>query len=122
MSGTANEFDETAANSPDRKDSDGTQQSSTAGVGGAIHSESGDNPAGVQDEPVLEQNAATTQDQIAGIVAQTRADLGSETDERYAEVLRQRLEDAGIQMTDDDVQSLSGEASPGSSGSGGGGV
>ncbi|HEX5729795.1 hypothetical protein [Microbacterium sp.] len=96
--------------------------SSTAGVGGAVHSESGDDGTGVQDEPVLEQNAATTQDQIAGIVAQTRADLGSETDERYAEVLRQRLEDAGIQMTDADVQSLSGEASPGPSGGGGSGV
>lgn len=120
MSGTAGGPDQTAANSADRKDSDGTRQSSTAGVGGAIHSESSDDPAGVQDEPVLEQNAATTQDQIAGIVAQTRADLGSETDERYAEVLHQRLEDAGIQMTDEDVRSLSGEASPGPSGSGGG--
>jgi hypothetical protein len=123
MSGTANEFENPGGNYPDRKDSggiepDGVEQRSDSGVGGAVHHET-DDSNGVQDEPVLEQNAATTQEQIDGIIAQTRADLGGESNDRYAEVLNQRLTDAGIQITDEDLQKLAGRAT---SGSGGGGV
>ena len=123
MSGTSNEFDDPGANYPDNSEADGVQpgpaeQRSDAGVGGEVHHESGD-ASNVQDEPLLDQNSTTTQEQIQGIVAQTRADLGGESDDRYAEVLRQRLEDAGIQMTDEDRQRLAGKANPTS---GGGGV
>jgi 3-oxoacyl-ACP reductase-like protein len=116
MSGTANEFDEPGGNYPDREGTDGAsahaaEQRSDAGVGGKVHDE-GDGrnvPASseaVQDEPVLEQNNATTQDKLDGIAAQTRVDLGDESQDRYEEVLRQRLDDAGIQLSDDEVSKL----------------
>lgn len=75
-------------------------------VGGALHDDAVDAGAEVQDEPVLAQNAASIEDKLEGIAAQTRLDLGDESDERYQEVLRQRLTDAGIDLTDDDVRSL----------------
>jgi hypothetical protein len=122
MSGTANEFENPGANHPDRKDTEGVQpapaeQRSDAGVGGAVN-RSDDAPRGeeTQDEPVLAQNQATRQEKIDGIVAQTRVDLGGETDERYAEVLRQRFVDSGIEMTDEDRQRLAGDVNPRSGG------
>lgn len=72
-----------------------------------------------QDEPVLEQNNATTSDKLDGIAAQTRMDLGDESHDRYQEVLRQRLSDAEISLTDDEVSAL---ARRSASGAGGGGV
>ncbi|MCR2764543.1 hypothetical protein NQ152_13610 [Microbacterium sp. zg.B48] len=125
MSGTANEFENPGANHPDRRDQEGVQpdpaeQRSDAGVGGAVN-QSDDAPRRqeTQDEPVLAQNQASRQEKIDGLVAQTRVDLGGESDERYSEVLRQRLEDAGIEMTDEDRQRLARDANPSS---GGGGV
>jgi hypothetical protein len=100
-------------------------------VGGALHDDAnpqatGQQDAGkaassesVQDEPVLEQNNASTSDKLDGIVAQTRVDLGDESHERYEEVLRQRLSDAGIAQTDAEVSEL---ARRSAAGSGGGGV
>jgi 3-oxoacyl-ACP reductase-like protein len=128
MSGTANEFENPGGNYPDRQDTDGApaqpaDQRSDAGVGGKVYDEGdGRNAAAsgeaVQDEPVLEQNNATTQDKLDGIAAQTRVDLGDESQDRYEEVLRQRLDDAGIQLTDDDVSKLARRS--GDAGSGGG--
>ena len=124
MSGTANEFENPGGNYPDRKDTDGAQpdaaeQRSDAGVGGAVHHEGGDGSepsAGeaVQDEPVLEQNNATTQEKLDGIAAQTRVDLGEESHDRYEEVLRQRLNDSDIQLTDEDVSKLARRSAGGS--------
>jgi len=133
MSGTANEFENPGAHHPDRQDTDDVQpdpatQRSDAGVGGAVnHSDDAERsadegtagyPGRTQDEPVLQQNQATDQERIDGIVAQTRADLGDESDERYAEVLRQRLEDSGIPMSDEDRQRLAQRANPRSSSEG----
>jgi hypothetical protein len=128
MSGTANEFENPGANYPDRKDVDGAEpdasaQRSDAGVGGAVHEESGGSRSEeVQDEPVLEQNAASTQDKLDGIAAQTRVDLGDESQERYEEVLRQRLTDSDIQITDDEVSALARRSSPAGGDGGGAGV
>lgn len=109
-----------AANADDVRP-DAARQPSDAGVGGAVHQDSGEpgGPEATQDEPVLEQNQASTQEKLDGIAAQTRADLGGESDDRYEEVLRQRLDDAGIDLTDDEVRKLTQRSSPGS---GGGGV
>lgn len=87
-------------------------------VGGAVHQESGSTtgPEEVQSEPVLEQNNASIEEKLDGISAQTRVDLGDESQERYEEVLRQRLTDADIQLTDDDVSDLARRASPGAGG------
>lgn len=125
MSGTANEYDSPGANYPDREDVAGVEpepaeQRSDAGVGGAIHDDAAADAdvQPVQNEPVLEQNLASNQERIDGIVAQTRSDLGGESDDRYAEVLRQRLRDADIEMTDEDRQRLAEKANPGSGGGG----
>ena len=72
-----------------------------------------------QDEPVLAQNHATVQEKLDGIADQTRMDLGVESHDRYEEVLRQRLTDSDIQLTDDDVSAL---ARRSASSAGGGGV
>ena len=124
MSGTAHEFENPGGNYPDRQDTDAApadpaEQRSDAGVGGAVHHEGGESDApapgeAVQDEPVLEQNNATTQEKLDGIAAQTRVDLGDESHERYEEVLRQRLNDSDIQLTDDDVTKLARRSSGGS--------
>jgi hypothetical protein len=123
MSGTTNEFENPAGNHPDRGNDASTQpadaeQRSDAGVGGAVHHESGDANApakgeAVQDEPVLAQNNATTQEKLDGIAAQTRVDLGDESHDRYEEVLRQRLNDSDIQLSDDDVSKLARRSSGG---------
>lgn len=51
---------------------------------------------------VLHQHSAPDHEKIAGILAQTRVDLGGESVERYAEVLDQRFLDAGLDVSDDD--------------------
>ena len=116
MSGTTNEFADPGGNYPDTDDSksataDPVAHRSDAGVGGAVVDESSPStkaPDGgaTQDEPALEQNDRTTQDQLDGIAMQTRADLGNESQDRYEEVLRQRLRDTGISLSDEEVRSL----------------
>jgi hypothetical protein len=133
MSGTANEFENPGGNYPDREDSPGTQPDQSQMrendvVGGAVHPDAAaadadsDVPAdatpatpaegppeaktGTADGPLLAQNQASTTDQIDGILAQTHADLGSESENRYAEVLRQRFEDASIDLTDEQILDL----------------
>ena len=60
----------------------------------------------VQSEPAMDMNDTTTTEKIDGIVAQTRADHPGAEPERLAEVLRQRLADAQIDLTDDEVRAL----------------
>lgn len=59
-----------------------------------------------QDLPRLAQNAATLEEEVAGIVEQTRADLGVATEEKIRHVLGQRLHDAGISESDADIESM----------------
>ena len=122
MSGTGNEFENPGGNYPDSGKADGAsaqaaEQRSDAGVGGEVYHEKGEGAAApgeeVQDEPVLAQNNATTQEKLDGIAAQTRVDLGDESHERYEEVLRQRLNDSEIQLTDDEVSDLARRSSGG---------
>lgn len=87
-------------------------------VDGVPASAGTDGAQGVQTEPLMEQNVTTPTAQLDGIAAQTRADLGGESDERYQDVLRQRLVDAGISLTDDEVRSLARRAAPGGGGAG----
>jgi hypothetical protein len=123
MSGTGNEFENPGGNYPDSGQADGvgaqaSEQRSDAGVGGEVYHEK-DEGTGVapgeevQDEPVLAQNNATTQEKLDGIAAQTRVDLGDESQERYEEVLRQRLRDSEIQLTDDEISHLARRSSGG---------
>jgi hypothetical protein len=57
----------------------------------------------VQSEPAMDMNQTTTTEKIDGIVAQTRADHIADGPERIVEVLRQRLSEAGIDLTDDEI-------------------
>ncbi|WP_228484718.1 hypothetical protein [Microbacterium cremeum] len=63
--------------------------------------------------PAMAQNNASGLEKVSGIVAQTRADVGTEPVERIAEVLRQRLDQAGVHLPDGDVQELARQVSTG---------
>jgi hypothetical protein len=63
--------------------------------------------------PAMSQNDASTIDKVSGIVAQTRSDVGIESTERIAEVLRQRFEQSGIDLPDADVDELAQQISTG---------
>ena len=63
--------------------------------------------------PAMSQNDASTVDKVAGIVAQTRSDVGGEPTERIAEILRQRFEQSGIDLPDDEVDELARQISTG---------
>ena len=65
--------------------------------------------------PAMSQNDASEIDKVAGIVAQTRADVGTEPVERIAEVLRQRLEQSGIDLPEDEIEELAHQVSTGDS-------
>ncbi|WP_203580142.1 hypothetical protein [Microbacterium hibisci] len=63
--------------------------------------------------PAMAQNNASDLEKVTGIVAQTRQDVGTEPLERIAEVLRQRLDQSGIDLPDADVQELARQVSTG---------
>ena len=63
--------------------------------------------------PAMSQNDAPDIEKVTGIVAQTRADVGTEPVERIAEVLRQRLDQSGIDLPDTDVEELARQISTG---------
>lgn len=68
-----------------------------------------------QDEPRLDQNETSETDKIAGIVVQTRADVGTESEERIRDVLAQRLSDAGLSLSDADIDDLAHQVAHGES-------
>ena len=59
-----------------------------------------------QDLPAMSQNNATAEEKIAGIVMQSRQDVAAGTREPVVELLRQRLDDAGIDVSDEFVAQL----------------
>ena len=63
--------------------------------------------------PAMAQNNASDVDKVAGIVVQTRSDVGGEPLERIAEVLRQRLTQAGIELPEHDIEELARQVSTG---------
>lgn len=56
--------------------------------------------------PAMSQNNAPQVDKVAGIVAQTRQDVGTHPRDQIVHVLRQRLEQSGIDLPDDEVEEL----------------
>ncbi|KAF2412470.1 hypothetical protein B1729_15025 [Microbacterium sp. B35-04] len=63
--------------------------------------------------PAMAQNNASEVDKVAGIVVQTRSDVGGEPLERIAEVLRQRLTQAGVELPEHDIEELARQVSTG---------
>lgn len=60
----------------------------------------------VQTEPAMDMNETSTSEKIDGIVVQTRADHAADGHDRIVEVLKQRLDQAGIEMSDDEIARL----------------
>lgn len=81
---------------------------SDAGVGGALAYDA--RPPGAslrrRRHPQPEREVAGDEERIAGIVAQTRADVGHQGVERVAEVLRQRFAESGIDVAPERVTAL----------------
>jgi hypothetical protein len=63
--------------------------------------------------PAMSQNDASAVDKVAGIVAQTRQDVGTQSVDEIAHVLGQRLEQSGVPLPDSDVQELARQISTG---------
>ncbi|MDO8383319.1 MAG: hypothetical protein Q7T17_10115 [Microbacterium sp.] len=60
----------------------------------------------VQTEPAMDMNDTSTAEKIDGIVVQTRADQAVVGQDRMFEILKQRLDQAGIEMSDDEIAKL----------------
>ena len=59
-----------------------------------------------QNLPAMSQNNASDIEKISGIVVQTRDDIAATQPERVYDVLKQRLEQSGIDLPDSDIQEL----------------
>jgi hypothetical protein len=59
-----------------------------------------------QNLPAMSQNNASDIEKISGIVVQTRDDIAGTQPERVFDVLKQRLEQAGIALPDSDIEEL----------------
>ncbi|WP_454117430.1 hypothetical protein [Microbacterium lacticum] len=59
-----------------------------------------------QDEPGLEQNVASEEDRLNGVIAQLRADVSGEDAATVETAVRRRLDDTGIDASDDLVRRL----------------
>lgn len=70
--------------------------------------------------PAMSQNDASAIDKVAGIVAQTRQDIGTESEDEIARVLAQRLEQSGIPLPEADVRELARQVSAGDAATPGG--
>lgn len=82
---------------------DGGRETMTAGEaqrGGLLGTEQ------EQRLPAMSQNNANDIEKIAGIAAQTRQDIAGTEPERVYDVLKQRLDQSGIDLPDSDIQEL----------------
>lgn len=82
----------------------------TVTVGEAQHAMRG---ATEQDLPAMSQNNAVTAEKLAGIIAQTRADLPGATADAIAYLLRERAAQAGLHLDDDLAAELAEELAAG---------
>lgn len=90
-----------AASDPDHHGQDDGRDTLTAGQAQRAMS---DDQA--QRLPAMSQNNADDVDKAAGIVAQTRQDVAHLGHDRVVEVLRQRLDQSGVDVPDDEVEEL----------------
>jgi hypothetical protein len=82
---------------------------SYAGVGGALADDASTEDPATQDEAALDQNHASNDERISGIVAQTRSDVGDQDVERITEVLTQRFAETGVDIDGDRTKALAAE-------------
>lgn len=81
---------------------------SHAGQGGAIARDPKPGP-GTQDAPLLDQNEASDEERIEGIVAQTRSDLRGAPIARIERVLTQRFAQVGVEVDPERTAHLAAE-------------
>lgn len=74
---------------------------------GGAPSDDASNP--VQDEPIMDQNDASTRAKWEGIIAQTRADLGRHSIDDIREALAQPLSDAQLTVPAGELDRVAGE-------------
>lgn len=63
--------------------------------------------------PSMAQNDASEVEKVTGILVQTRADLGGEPRDRVVQALAERLEQAGVAVSDADVEELADQITTG---------
>ncbi|WP_144785969.1 hypothetical protein [Microbacterium sp. BH-3-3-3] len=80
-------------------------------VGGAVHRDRKIETPDEQSEPAMDTHPTDDEARIAGVVVQTRADVGDKSEERIADVLRQRFRDIGLDLGDDRIRALAAEVS-----------
>ena len=119
MSTPGNEYEQLGVSQPPRADGEGTDhhgQDEGRDTLSAGEAQRTPGALGTEEEqrlPAMSQNDATDLEKVDGIAAQTRADVGTESLERIEEVLRQRLDQSGIDLSDDEVQELARQVSTG---------
>lgn len=82
-------------------------------VGGSLHAEGRVPRPDEQSTPAMDTHPTDDAARIAGVVAQTRADVGDASSERIADVLRQRFSDVGLDLGDDRIRALAAEVAAG---------
>lgn len=104
--------DDTRAPEPSQQQDGGA--SAADSVGGAVH-DSAPSAArpGEQNAPAMDTHATDDEARIAGVIVQTRADVGDKSPERIADVLRQRFSDIGLDLGDDRITALAAEVAQG---------
>ncbi|MGX5769603.1 hypothetical protein ACWKWN_02490 [Microbacterium trichothecenolyticum] len=95
----------------DHHGQDGARETQTASE--AQRTPGGLGPEQEQRLPAMAQNNASDIDKVAGIVAQTRQDVGTQPLEEVAHVLRQRLTQSGIELPENDIDELARQVSVG---------
>ncbi|MDQ1085087.1 MULTISPECIES: hypothetical protein [Microbacterium] len=82
-------------------------------VGGAVHRDGKPSQPGEQSAPAMDTHPTDDEARIQGVVVQTRADVGDKSEERIADVLRQRFDDIGLDLGDDRIRALAAEVAAG---------
>lgn len=78
-------------------------------VGGAVHRDRKLSRPDEQSAPAMDTHPTDDEARIQGVVVQTRADVGDKSEERIADVLRQRFADIGLDLGDDRIRALAAE-------------
>lgn len=63
--------------------------------------------------PAMAEQSAEQIERISGVVAQTRADAGTDSSDRIVEVLRERLRAVGVALPETDLRELASQVSTG---------
>lgn len=78
-------------------------------VGGALHSDRKAARPDEQSGPAMDTHPTDDEARIQGVIVQTRADVGDKSDERIADVLRQRFAEVGLDLGDDRIRAIAAE-------------